>query len=391
MPKKIAILGSTGSIGRQALEVIEHLGPEYRVVALTAHRQAERLLAQAKKFKPELVVLSDQRAAAALKSSLGKDCQVAAGPEGQILAAGWPPADLVIIALVGFSGFQPTWEAIRAGKTVALANKESLVVGGELLALAGTGDGVPLLDRVIPIDSEHSAIWQCIQGVSRGQVDRIWLTASGGPFLNWDRRQLEDATVEQALNHPNWRMGPKITVDSATLMNKGFEVLEARWLFGLELSQIKVVIHPQSIVHSLVELVDGSFLAQLGPPDMRLPIQYALTFPERVTGPWPKLHICGQSWSFLEPDRERFPCLELAYRAGEAGGTLPACLNAANELAVEQFRHGNLKFTRIPELIEQVLERHTVINNPGVEDLVEADRWARCTAEEILALTYGGR
>ncbi len=390
MPKKIAILGSTGSIGRQALEVIDHLGPEYRVVALTAHRRVEPLLVQARKFKPELVVLSDRRAAATLRSSLGKGCRVEAGPEGQLLAAGWPSADLVIIALVGFSGFQPTWEALRTGKKVALANKESLVVGGELLAR--TGDGEPLLNRIIPLDSEHSAIWQCIQGVGMGQVNRVWLTASGGPFFSWSRRQLEEeATAERALVHPNWRMGPKITIDSATLMNKGFEVLEARWLFDLELSQIEVVIHPQSIVHSMVELVDGSFLAQAGPPDMRLPIQYALTFPKRVAGPWPKLPIYGQNWSFLPPDRELFPCLELAYRAGKEGGTLPACLNAANELAVEQFRQGKLKFTGIPELIERVMERHTIINCPGVEELVEANRRARCMAEKIMESMAGGR
>ncbi len=388
MPKNIAILGSTGSIGRQVLEVVEHLGSSYRVVALTAHRQAELLMAQAGKFKPELVVLSDRRAAEALKSFPGKDCEVAAGPEGQLLAAAWPAADLVIIALVGFSGFQPAWEAIRAGKKVALANKESLVVGGELIA-ENLG-GRQLLDRIIPIDSEHSAIWQCMQGVSRKHITKIWLTASGGPFLNRDRGQLENVTAGQALNHPNWKMGPKITVDSATLMNKGFEVLEARWLFGLDLSRIGVVIHPQSIIHSMIELEDGSFLAQLGSPDMRLPIQYALTFPERVAGPWQKLQICGQNWSFYEPDLQKFPCLELAYRVGEIGGTLPACLNAANELAVEQFLLGNLKFTCIPELIERVLERHTVIHRPAVEDLVEANRWARCTAEEIMASTYGG-
>ncbi|HHX86642.1 MAG TPA: 1-deoxy-D-xylulose-5-phosphate reductoisomerase, partial [Firmicutes bacterium] len=290
--------------------------------------------------------------------------------------------------LVGFSGFEPTWEAIRAGKRVALATKESLVVGGELIARTRNR---PLLDQIIPIDSEHSAIWQCIQGINLEQVDRIWLTASGGPFLRWDQQQLENVTVEQALAHPNWRMGPKITIDSATLMNKGFEVLEARWLFGLDLSQIKVVIHPQSIIHSLVELVDGSLLAQLGAPDMRLPIQFALTFPERVASPWPRLNLFGQNWSFQEPDSTRFPCLELAYRAGEAGGTLPACLNAVNELAVDQFRKGKIKFAQIPQLIESVMERHTVIQNPDFEDLVEADRWARCQAEEIVVIKYGGR
>ena len=389
MPKRIAILGSTGSIGRQALQVIEHLGPAYRVVALTANRRADLLLEQAKKFKPELVALSDPQAAAGLKSLAETDWQLADGPEGQITAATWPSADLILVALVGFSGFQPTWEALKAGKMVALANKEALVVGGELIARAGRDE--PLLNRIIPIDSEHSAIWQCLQGIDRDQVERIWLTASGGPFRNFDRQQLENVTVEQALRHPNWQMGPKITIDSATLMNKGFEVLEAKWLFGIGLSRIKAVVHPQSAIHSLVELVDGSFLAQAGPADMRLPIQYALTFPERIPGPWPRLNLFGENWSFTEPDRELFPCLELAYRAGKIGGTLPACLNAANEVAVEKFREGDLKFIQIPELIGQVLERHRVIDHPVIEDLLEADLWARRTAEEQAASIYGDK
>ncbi len=222
-------------------------------------------------------------------------------------------------------------------------------------------------------------------------MERIWLTASGGPFRNFDRQQLENVTVEQALRHPNWQMGPKITIDSATLMNKGFEVLEAKWLFGVELSRIKAVVHPQSAIHSLVELVDGSFLAQAGPADMRLPIQYALTFPERIPGPWPRLNLFGENWSFTDPDREFFPCLELAYRAGKTGGTLPACLNAANEVAVKKFREGDLKFMQIPELIGQVLKRHRVIDHPAIEDLLEADLWARRTAEEQAASIYGDK
>lgn len=389
LPKRIAILGSTGSIGRQALQVIEHLGPAYRVVALTANRRVRELVEQAEKFEPELVALSDPEAAASLRASLGKKCRVAAGPEGQVAAATWPAADLVLVALVGFSGFQPTWEALRAGKKVALANKEALVVGGELMTAAT--DGAPLLDRIIPIDSEHAAIWQCLQGVGENQLEQIWLTASGGPFLNRDRRQMEAITVAEALNHPNWKMGPKITIDSATLMNKGFEVLEARWLFGLELSRIKVVIHPQSIIHSLVELIDGSFLAQAGPPDMRLPIQYALTYPERVAGPWPRLELARQEWSFQEPDRRGFPCLDLAYRAGAMGGSAPACLNAANEVAVELFLRGRLKFNRIATLIGRVLEEHNVVTKPEIEDLVEADRWARSTARKIVDLIGGER
>ncbi len=381
MPKRIALLGATGSIGRQTLEVVENLGGCCRIVALTAGVNRELLEQQVRRFRPELAVLSEPDAAAELKRDLrGLDCRVEAGPEGLIAAARWPSADLVVSAMVGFSGFIPTLEALEAGKTVALANKETLVVGGELLARRG------LLrpERILPLDSEHSAIRQSLGGAPLSQVSRIWLTASGGPFLDWEGEQLSRATPAEALAHPNWTMGPKITIDSATLMNKGFEVIEAHWLFGVPLDRIEVVIHPQSIVHSAVEFIDGSVIAQLGPPDMRLPIQYALSYPERKANPWQRYDFPGHALSFTAPDRKRFPCLELAYRAMRDGGTMPACLNAANEVAVEQFLKGALAFPDIPRLIERVMAAHTVIQKPERADLEKADRWARRRAAALL-------
>lgn len=381
MAKRIALLGSTGSIGRQTLEVIENLGKGYRVVALTAGSNSRELEQQVRRFRPGLAVLSNIEAAAALERGLyDLDCRVEAGPEGQLLAAGWPEADLVVVALVGFSGFFPTLAALEAGKIVALANKEALVVGGELLARKG------FLQRgqILPLDSEHSAIWQCLGGRSTDQVRRIWLTASGGPFLHQDAERLSRVTPEDALAHPTWKMGPKISVDSATMMNKGLEVIEAHWLFGVPLEQISVAIHPQSIVHSAVEFIDGTMMAQLGPPDMRLPIQYALSYPGRKATPWPRLDLFAQELTFTAPDREKFPCLELAYRALQAGGTMPACLNAANEVAVEQFLAGNLAFTDIPRLIAGVMAEHSVIQQPEAPALEQADQWARLKAEELL-------
>lgn len=379
--KRIALLGSTGSIGRQTLEVMENLGREYKVVALTAGSNRELLEKQVRHFKPELAVLSDEEEAARLQQSLaGSGCRVEAGPEGQIWAARWAGADLVVIALVGFSGFQPTLAALEAKKVVALANKEALVVGGELFARRGLLDP----EQLIPLDSEHSAIRQCLGGAAPDQIERIWLTASGGPFRNWEEERLARATPAAALAHPNWRMGPKITIDSATLMNKGFEFIEAHWLFGVPPERISVVIHPQSIVHSAVEFVDGSIIAQLGPTDMRLPLQYALSYPERRANPWPRFSFFNAALTFSEPDREKFPCLKLASRALRAGGTAPACLNAANEVAVENFLQGALGFTEIPQLITRVLDGHQVISRPEPRQLEEADRWARLRAGELL-------
>ncbi len=380
MLKNIALLGATGSIGRQTLEVVEHLGGGCRVVALTAGSNSKLLEEQVRRFKPELAVLNDPAEAAQLEYSLrGLGCRVESGPGGLIEAARCPSAELVVIALVGFSGFAPTLEALLAGKTVALANKEALVVGGELLAAKGLLNG----EKILPLDSEHSAIHQSLGGTPINRVSRIWLTASGGPFRDWDEQRLARATPAEALAHPNWRMGPKISVDSATLMNKGFEVIEAHWLFGVPLEKIRVVIHPQSAVHSAVEFIDGSIIAQLGPPDMRLPIQYALCYPERTANPWPRFDFLRQDLTFAEPDRARFPCLDLAYRAMEAGGTAPACLNAANEVAVELFLKGEIGFLDISRFIERVLQEHTVILKPERHDLEKADRWARSCAAAL--------
>ena len=381
MTKKIALLGSTGSIGRQTLEVIENLGPGYRVAALTAGSNYELLEQQVRRFRPELAVLSDESAAQTLKRRLrDTGCRVEAGPEGQITAARWPAAELVVVALVGFSGFFPTLAALEDNKIVALANKEALVVGGELLERRNLLQP----ERILPLDSEHSAIRQCLEGNSLDQVSRVWLTASGGPFHNWEPGQLARVTPEEALAHPSWSMGPKITVDSATLMNKGLEVIEAHWLFSLPPEQIEVVIHPQSVVHSAVEFLDGSILAQLGPPDMRLPIQYALGYPERKTNPWPRFEFFGRKLTFSAPERDKFPCLELAELALQAGGTAPACLNAANEVAVEHFLEGKLSFTGIPRLIRQVMSEHEVVLNPEPPELEETDWWTRLHAKELL-------
>ena len=378
--KRIAILGSTGSIGRQALEVIEQLGPAYKIVALTARSNAWLLEKQVKRFKPELAVLSDHTAAENLKKSLRGYCRVEAGMQGQVLAASWPAADLALVALVGFSGLEPTLAALAEGKMVALANKEALVVGGELITRH------PLWrERLIPVDSEHSAIWQCLRGVQPGQLEKIWLTASGGPFAGWDPERMARATPADALAHPNWQMGDKVTIDSATMINKGLEVLGARWLFNLDLEKIRVLIHPQSVVHSMIELLDGSILAQVGPPDMRLPIQYALTFPNRARSSWPRLNLYGQQWSFSEPDTLRFPCLKFAYHAGQVGGTAPACLNAANEVAVEQFLKGKIKFGEIAGLVEAVMSEYQVDSTSDLPKLLAADEWARRKAWQLSA------
>lgn len=380
--KKIVLLGATGSIGRQTLEVVEQLGDEYSVVAMTAGSNRELLEQMVRRFRPELAVLRETDAAARLEQSLrGLHCRVESGAAGLLNAARWPSADLVVNALVGFSGFGPTLEALREGKRVALANKEALVVGGELLAREGLLNS----ERILPLDSEHSAIRQSLGDAPLSQVSRIWLTASGGPFRDWPMDRLLRATPDEALAHPNWKMGPKITVDSSTLMNKGFEVIEAHWLFGVPLDRIRVVIHPQSAVHSAVEFIDGSIIAQMGPPDMRLPIQYALSYPHRKGNPWPRFDFLEHNLTFSDPDTARFPCLELAFKAMEAGGTMPACLNAANEIAVEQFLKGLISFTDIPHLIEGVMSAHTVTPAPEQADLEKADGWARRRAAALSA------
>ncbi len=386
MEKKIAILGSTGSIGRQTLEVVEALGKGYRVVALTANNNDSLLAEQIRRFKPDLAVLTGAEAAARLVHNVaGTGCAVQQGKEGQLQAATWPTADLVVLAQVGFSGFAPLVAALKEGKRVALANKESLVIGGSILK------GMGLLDRekILPVDSEHSAIWQCLGNAGPEEVARVYLTASGGPFFGWNKESLHAVTPAQALKHPNWQMGNKITIDSATMMNKGLEVIEAKWLFNLDLEQIDVIIHRQSIIHSMVEYIDGSIMAQLGEPDMRLPIQQALTHPVRVKSPVKNLNPFDKRLDFYPPDRDNFPCLDLAYRAAYLDGTMPAVLNGANEVAVEEFIGNRIGFTAIPEVIRAVMDRHTIIDNPGIDDVVDADQWSRRKAVEIIDAQTG--
>lgn len=370
--KKMIILGSTGSIGRQALQVAEAFPDRIQIVGLTAGSNIDLLITQAKKTRPRFVVIADPAGYQRLQSETAPlGITALAGKEAVIQAAA-EPADVVLSAISGIAGLEPTLAALAKGRTVALSNKESLVAGGHLVMGLAAQKGAAIL----PVDSEHSAIWQCLQGNRR--LRRVILTASGGPFRNKTRQDLAAVQPEEALNHPNWAMGPKVTIDSATLMNKGLEVIEAKWLFGLELSQIEVVVHPQSIVHSLVEFVDGSVLAQMGVPDMRLPIQYALSYPDRWPASWPRLSLLETgNLTFLPPDRETFPALDLAYEAGRTGGTMAAVLNGANEAAVQQFLAKKIGFLQIPELISRALEAHVPVSDPSLEEVLEADRWSR--------------
>lgn len=374
MTNCVSLLGSTGSIGRQSLEVIAALG--LSVGALTANRSEELLEEQARRFRPKLAVLMDEKAAAGLRVRLADtDIRVASGMEGLLEAAVLEEADTVLTAVVGVVGLEPTLAAVRAGKRIALANKETLVCGGELVML----EAERFYADVVPVDSEHSAIFQCLQGCKdRGEVKRLILTASGGPFFGKSRGELEGVTAQQALKHPNWSMGAKVTIDSATLMNKGLELIEAMRLYRLPPEKISIAVHRQSIIHSLVEYSDNAVLAQLGAPDMRLPIQYAFTWPERRPGPAKPLDLfsCG-ALSFERPDLETFPCLRLALEAAKVGGTATAVLNGANEVAVERFLKGEIGFYGIPALVEKALERVEVVQAPLLEDILAADSAAR--------------
>lgn len=378
--KRIAILGSTGSIGTQTLDVIDQGG--FEVVALTAYSNVKLLAEQALKYSPQLVVIMNPALVDELDYTLqGTGIKVMAGMEGLIEAATHPAVDMVVNSLVGAVGVRPTWEAIRAGKDIALANKETLVTAGALIMREAEARGV----QILPIDSEHNALFQALHGEDRSKVSRLIITASGGPFRTFTKEQLVDVTPAQALKHPNWSMGGKITIDSATLMNKGLEVIEARWLFGIDYDQIDVVVHPQSIVHSLVEFVDSSILAELGLPDMRVPIQYALHYPVRQKNTLERLDLVkvGQL-TFEAPKWDQFPCLRLAIGAGRRGGTLPAVMNAANEVAVYQFLQGKISFLGIAELIEQVMQNHEVIDTPDLDAILAADAWARTAAERMV-------
>jgi len=372
--KNIVVLGSTGSIGTQTLEVLDKFPDSFQVVGLAAGSSLQKLATQVNKYRPKIVSVGTDDDIPRFQSLIPSDVEIVSGVQGMAEIARMAAADVVVTSITGTLGLLPTVEAINAGKDIALANKETLVAAGEIVMKLAQQKGVSIL----PVDSEHSAIFQCLNGEERSRVSRIILTASGGPFRDWSYSQLRSVTVADALKHPNWSMGRKITVDSATMMNKGLEVIEARWLFDVELQDIDVLIHPQSIVHSMVEFTDGSVLAQMGLPDMKLPIQYALTYPERPGTGFPRLDLAAVGHlSFAAPRPEIFPCLGLAYEAGRQGGTMPAVLNAANEKAVEMFLNGQIGFLDIPLLIEKVMANHTPVQSPGLDDILRSDMWAR--------------
>jgi len=371
--KKIAILGSTGSIGTQTLDVVREHSDELQVVALAAGSNKERLKEQIKEFHPKLVSLSDEKKAQELKEELaGEQVEVVCGMEGLIEVAGADSADVVVTAVVGMMGILPTMEAIKKGKDIALANKETLVPAGHLIIPMAKKYGVSIL----PVDSEHSAIFQSLQGEPKAALDKILLTASGGPFRGKSAEFLETVTLEDALNHPNWSMGPKITIDSSTMVNKGLEVMEAKWLFGVDYSQIEVVIQPQSIIHSMVQYVDGAIIAQLGTPDMRVPIEYALFYPERRSLSGDRLDFSKLSQiTFEKPDYKVFRGLSLAIEAGKTGGTMPTVFNAANERAVAKFLKGEIKYTDIVRSIEKCMDAHKVSAHPDLEEILATEQW----------------
>jgi 1-deoxy-D-xylulose-5-phosphate reductoisomerase len=380
--KRLSILGSTGSIGRNVLEIVRRFPDRFVVKALAAKGNVGLLAQQVMEFLPETAVVFDRETAGRLKAALsGVTVEILFGEEGYQAAASRGDADMMIGAMMGAAGLKPTLAAIESGKEIALANKETLVMAGELVMRKALEKGV----KILPIDSEHSAIFQCLSGQRGEDVDTILLTASGGPFLHLPRSAFSQIKPEDALKHPNWVMGQKITIDSATLMNKGLEVIEARWLFGLPYEQIRVIVHPQSIIHSMVAFRDGSVIAQLGVPDMKGAIAYAMSYPERLPldMPIPDFAALG-SLTFEEPDLDRFECLALAFRACQSGGTLPAVMNAANEMAVAAFLDRKISFTGIPKTVRDVMDCHDIRQNPGVDDILKADQWARETALDYI-------
>lgn len=380
--KQIAILGSTGSIGRQALEVIADNNEQFEVYALTANNQIDLLIEQALRFRPEMVVIANEQHYLKLKDALaGLPIKVFAGNESVAQIAEMQPIDIVLTAMVGYSGLKPTINAIKAGKKIALANKETLVVAGELIC-----DLVKQYNSsIIPVDSEHSAIFQCLTGEGNNPIEKLILTASGGPFRTKSIDELKHVTRAQALKHPNWDMGAKITIDSASMMNKGFEIIEAKWLFGVSPEQIDVVVHPQSIIHSMVQFADGSIKAQLGLPDMKLPIQYAFTYPDRLKTNFPRLdfNICTQ-FTFEQPDMERFRNLAFAYYAMDRGGNMPCILNAVNEIVVAEFLKDSIGFLQMSDIIEKVMAKAEFIANPSYEDYVKTDEMVRLLTKDFI-------
>jgi 1-deoxy-D-xylulose-5-phosphate reductoisomerase len=380
--KTISIIGSTGSIGTQVLDVAARMPDKVRVAALAAHRNVRLLAEQAIRFQPELVCIGDENLLAELRELIvGKDIEVMAGAESWNVAATMPNVDKVVISAAGTPGLAPTLAAVEAGKDIALASKEVLVAAGSIVTNLARRNGV----NILPIDSEHSAIFQCLNGENISSVEKIWLTASGGPFRKASLEEMETVTPERALAHPTWKMGRKVTVDSATLMNKGLEIIEAHWLFGVSADNIEVVIHPQSIVHSMVRFADGSVVAQLGLPDMRLPIQYALIYPERYDSRLPRVDILEVGMlEFYAPDTNRFPALEIARDAARIGGTMPAVMNAADEVAVAGFLDHKIGFMDIVKLVEKAMSAHSSVLDPTLDDILKADSWARGYVSELM-------
>ena len=372
--KKVSILGSTGSIGTQALDIIRH-SDNFKVVSLSTNTNIDLLEKQALEFTPEMVSVGKKEDFIKLKEKLKPyNIRVNYGMDGLIEAASDNKADILINSVVGMVGLVPTIEAIRAGKTIALANKETLVVGGEIVMREIKANNASM----IPVDSEHCAIFQCLKSGKKEEVEKLILTASGGPFRGKSRTDIENATLQDALKHPNWNMGRKISIDSATLMNKGLEVIEAKWLFDVDVDKIEVVVHPESIIHSMVEFIDGSIIAQMGEPDMKVPIQYALTYPNRIKNNVSKLNLFkNNKLTFEEPDRKTFPCLDLALRAIKETGTMPTVLNAANEIAVEYFLNEKIRFADIPLIVEKAMSSHKNIIHPSLEDIINSDKEAR--------------
>ena len=375
--KNVVVLGSTGSIGTSTIKVAEDLPDRIRLLALAAGNNCELLLKQTCKHRPEAICINDPTKVRELRDVVGPTCEVLCGADGLVRLATLPAADIVLIAIVGTAGLKPALAAIRAGKDIAIASKEILVMAGETVMSEARRYGV----RVLAVDSEHSAIFQCLDGKPSNSVRKLWLTASGGPFRDaaaWPKEKFAEITLEHALKHPSWVMGRKITIDSATLFNKGLEMIEARWLFDIGMDRVAVLVHPQSIVHSMVEFVDGALLAQLSTPDMCLPIQYALTYPERVASDRVQTNFAQVgTLTFEEPDPGRFPSLLLARQAGEAGGTLPAVLNAANEVAVDAFIQRRISFLQITEMVRRTMDAHQFVSHPTLEQILEADAWAR--------------
>lgn len=379
----IVILGSTGSIGRQSLEVVDKHPERFRVIALAARDEVVQLEEQVERYKPAAVAVSDPAAYQELKGRVAGKCQVLAGITGMSELSSLPDADTILVAVSGAVGIRPTLAAIKAHKRIALANKETLVAAGDIVMKMAREEQV----EIIPVDSEHSAVYQCLQGES-SFLKKVWLTASGGPFRDFSRQELEKVTVDMALKHPNWSMGPKITIDSASLMNKGLEVIEAHHLFAVAYDQIEVLVQKESVIHSMVELVDGSFLAHLGVADMRIPIQYALTWPRRLESPARSLDFASLgSIHFSRVDDSLFPSLSLAYEAGRLGGTMPVVLNAANEIAVSSFLTNKIKFTDIPVLVEKTMNKHSAVTEPDLDTIFTVDTWARETCLSMVNLT----